>query len=220
LVAQAVSFEGELYQLQGAFVWFEFGWWNWDLTEWTPSGYWTGMYYVYTFGSCFAAGTPVMTPDGAKPIERFSRGDLILSTPPNDPEAVPVASRVVDVIRRRGQLVGITVGGHVVEATSEHPFYVKGKAWTPAASLAVGDLLRSHDGIWVPVESIVQGREHQVYNLRVDRDASYFVGADDWGFSLLVYGACKKLNGDPNPLFRGSICVSAPVTPRSPGRHG
>src|SRR5262249_37572320 len=29
--------------------------------------------------SCFTAGTPLLTPDGSKPIEQFREGDLILS---------------------------------------------------------------------------------------------------------------------------------------------
>ena len=39
------------------------------------------------------------------------------------------------------------------ETTREHPFYVKGKGWTPAHEIRVGDLLRTVDG-WVPIKSI------------------------------------------------------------------
>jgi hypothetical protein len=35
---------------------------------------------------CFAAGTPLMTPTGSKPIEQFKPGDLVLSAPEDDPD--------------------------------------------------------------------------------------------------------------------------------------
>lgn len=38
---------------------------------------------------CFAAGTPLRTPEGSKPIEEFAVGDLILTAPDDDPEAEP-----------------------------------------------------------------------------------------------------------------------------------
>ena len=36
--------------------------------------------------ACFAAGTPLLTPDGAKPIEEFKVGDLVLSAPEENPD--------------------------------------------------------------------------------------------------------------------------------------
>jgi hypothetical protein len=77
-------------------------------------------------------------------------------------------------------------------ATGEHPFYVKGKGWTPAASVAVGDLFRSGDDRRVRVESIVDAGESPVYNVRVEEHNTYFVGRPGWDFSLWVYGACNK----------------------------
>jgi hypothetical protein len=136
--------------------------------------------------------TPLLTPDGSKPIEQFKTGDWILSSPEDDPEAPPVARRVQEVIRTHGRLVDIAVGGQVVRATREHPFYVKGKGWTPAASVAVGGLLRSDDDRWVRVESMMDGGKSPVYNVRVEEHNTYFVGRRDWDFSLWVYGACNK----------------------------
>ena len=37
--------------------------------------------------ACFAAGTPLLTADGAKPIEQFKVGDMVLSAPEDDPNA-------------------------------------------------------------------------------------------------------------------------------------
>ena len=41
--------------------------------------------------TCFAAGTPLLTPDGSKYIQDFQVGDLILSRNKNPPEAPVVA---------------------------------------------------------------------------------------------------------------------------------
>jgi len=42
--------------------------------------------------------------------------------------------------------------GKKIEATAEHPFYVKGKGWNPAGSLKVGEVLVLHNGTTVVVE--------------------------------------------------------------------
>jgi len=185
----------EGYELQGVLVWFEWGSWDWSSQFQTY--YWhcraaTDWYYLVRVGSCFAPGTPLLTPEGSKPIERFRAGDWILSSPENEPESPVVARRVKEVIRSSARLVDVAVSGQVVHASREHPFYVKGKGWTPAASLARGDLLRSHDDRWLPVESIVNVGRSAVYNVRVEEHATYFVGRRDWGFSPWVYGACNR----------------------------
>lgn len=139
--------------------------------------------------------------DGSKPIEQFRTGDLILSSV-DDPEAAPATRRVQELIRSRGQLVDITVNGRMVQATREHPFYVKDKGWTPAASLAAGDLLRSHDKRWLALESIVDAGNSAVYNVRVQENATYFVGDRDWGFSLWVNDGCAKRDAPQERLAK------------------
>ena len=144
---------------------------------------------------CFAAGTPIMTPDGAKPIEQLRAGDVVLSSPEGDANGPVAARRVEEVFHRDSPLYDIQVGGRLIRTTPEHPFYVEGKGWTPAKSLVAGDLLRSHDGRWLPVESArISGEVAPVYNLRVADDHTYFVGsAEEWGFSVWVHNSC-----DPN----------------------
>ena len=81
---QTYPYEGYNYPLVGARVWFEFGFWEWsDLRRrvvWVAYG-WTSWYYIDYVPTCFAAGTPLLTPDGSKAIERFKAGDWILSSP-------------------------------------------------------------------------------------------------------------------------------------------
>lgn len=222
-LAQTYPYEGHNYSLVGAWVWFEFGNWVWsDLQEdyvWVGNQVSTSWYYFDFVPLCLAAGTPLLTPDGSKAIERFKAGDSILSSPENDPGAAVVASRVKEVIRSRAKLVEIVVGGHMVHASREHPFYVKDKSWTAAASLDVGDLLRSHDGRWLPVESIADGGERPVYNLRVETNSTYFVGGSDWGFSLWVYGDCSKGNTPPEAFVHSKPLPWHSLNDRSHSRR-
>jgi hypothetical protein len=49
-------------------------------------------------------------------------------------------------------------------------------------------LLASHNGKWHQVQSVVAtGRVEKVYNLRVSNWHTYFVGCDQWGFSLWAH---------------------------------
>lgn len=131
-------------QLDGAYVWFEYG--TWSNNVWNRDGYLCDPCWVTCpGGSCFAAGTPLLTPENSKPIEQFKTGDWILAAPQNDSNAPPVARRVKEVLSRPAKLVVVKVGDRAIRTTREHPFYVNGKGWVPAASLRAGDLLRSHN---------------------------------------------------------------------------
>ncbi|HEV3256345.1 MAG TPA: polymorphic toxin-type HINT domain-containing protein, partial [Gemmataceae bacterium] len=143
--------------------------------------------------ACFAAGTPLLTPEGDKPIEQFRPGDLILSAPEEDPEAPPQARQVEEVFTNYAALLNLHVGAKVIRTTSAHPFYIKDKGWVKAQELQKGDLLHSHDGQWVPVQAVTDsGEQTPVYNLRVADYHTYFVGEDDWGFSVWAHNACAE----------------------------
>jgi hypothetical protein len=140
---------------------------------------------------CFAAGTPLLTPEGDKPIEQIKPGDWVLSAPECDPEAPPEPRLVEEVFTNVSPLLNLRVGRRTIRTTPLHPFYVRGKGWTAAQELESGDLLRSHDGRWVAVESVAEGdRESAVYNLRISEHHTYFVGAREWGFSVWAHNAC------------------------------
>jgi RHS repeat-associated protein len=152
------------------------------------------------FKVCFAAGTPLLTPDGHKAIEEFQPGDLVLSADENDPSG-PVEPKVVEeVFRRFGRLLNLHVGGRLIRTTGEHPFFVYDRGWTPAAELRIGELLCSHDGKWVAVEGLGDsGQEEVVYNLRVQDYHTYFVGSEEWGFSVWAHNAYHP---ESNPATR------------------
>jgi hypothetical protein len=68
---------------------------------------------------------------------------------------------------------------------------VRGRGWTAARELRVGDALRSHDGRWQAVEGVRDtGREEVVYNGRVAEYHTYFVGDEGWGFSVWAHNSC------------------------------
>jgi len=81
---------------------------------------------------------------------------------------------------RQYQMVKLTLAsGESIEATAEHPFYLKGKGWNPASSLKVGQALQLHNGTTVVINEIdTSSRVEKVYNLTVANTHNYFVGVD------------------------------------------
>ncbi|VTR97042.1 polymorphic toxin-type HINT domain-containing protein [Tuwongella immobilis] len=78
--------------------------------------------------------------------------------------------------------------GQLIETTAEHPFWVVGRGWTPVWELSIGDCLTTITGETVSVEGIHEtNRRETVYNLRVSDFHTYFVGCDEWGFSVWAH---------------------------------
>ncbi len=149
------------------------------------------------FVPCFAAGTPLLTPHGAKPIEEFHPGDWIWSSPEDEPEAPPEPKQVEEIFTSRACLWHLKVGGRIIRTTEQHPFYVRGKGWMETRDLTAGDHLRSHDGQWMVVHEVRDsGEDAPVYNLRISDYHTYFVGSETWGFSVWAHNACSKTSGN------------------------
>jgi hypothetical protein len=147
-------------------------------------------HFIQAFRPCFAAGTPLLTPYGDKPIEEFKPGDWILSAPADDANGPVEAKQVEEVFQGDGRLLHLHVRGQVISTTSGHPFFVHGRNWIPAGELRPGDLLRSHDGQWSEVGEIYDtGEVVPVFNLRVAEYHTYFVGSREWGFSVWSHNA-------------------------------
>jgi hypothetical protein len=148
--------------------------------------------------TCFVAGTPLLTPDGEKPVEHFAVGDKILSRPETDPSA-PLTTRTIEaVFELCGQVVELHIGGRVIETTAEHPFYVAGKGWRRCFELESADQILGHDGsLTDAMQVVLTNRTATVYNVRVSDDHTYFVGSQVWGFSLWAHNAyeAKKVDG-------------------------
>ena len=162
--------------------------------------------------ACFAAGTPLLTPDGAKSIEEFRPGDLVLSRPETAADGPLAAKAVEAVFVRLGRVLHLHVGGEVLRTTGEHPFWVHGQGWVQAGRLGVGDLLVSHDGQIKLVEDVLDTGEYEtVYNLRVADFHTYFVGGTAWGFSLWAHNAIY----DFGALVVAELLAAAPHKART-----
>ena len=137
-------------------------------------------------GGCFAAGVPLLTPDGGKPIESFRENDRLLSRDESDPDGPPVVGTVEKVFARVAAILEIRLEARVIGTTAEHPFWVEARrACNAGRQVWLGDRLLSHDGRWVAVEALEHtGRVETVYNLRVSGSHTYFVGGLAWGFAV------------------------------------
>ena len=140
------------------------------------------------FAICFAEGTPVLTPDGEKPIEELAAGDYVLARDEFNVEG-PVQPKLVEK-RMHGlaSIVAVHVGGRVIRTTEAHPFFVYGKGWIPASELQQNDRLSTNHGDWTRVDRVETTEEAvPVYNLRVSDHRTYFVGSKNWGFGVWVH---------------------------------
>jgi Pretoxin HINT domain len=124
--------------------------------------------------SCFAAGTPVHTLAGLRPIESVQIGDQVLTQDPRTAELSyqPVLAAVQN---KPDKIVEINLGGEVIRATAIHRFWKAGQGWVPARDLKSGDSLRALGGI-AEVKAVRRGQVQPVFNLKVMRAQSFFVG--------------------------------------------
>ena len=140
---------------------------------------------------CFAAGTPLLTSDGEKPIEQVRVGDLVLARSEHEPQGPVDAKPVLEVFSGVAPILELRVRDRLIRTTAKHPFYVAGKGWVSACRLQPYDVLHSHDNQEVAVKSVSDAHEVvPVYNIRVADYCTYFVGQRDWGFSVWVHNAC------------------------------
>jgi len=138
--------------------------------------------------ACFAAGTPLRTPDGSQLIEQIRIGDKVLSRDEYDPTGALGYQTVEAVFVRQGFIWHMTVNGQLIRTTGEHPSNEFSHGWTPVSELHVGDQLVTETGEIVTVEGLVEtGEWTTLYNVRVSEWHTYFVGCDKWGFSVWAH---------------------------------
>jgi hypothetical protein len=127
-----------------------------------------------TYISCFAAGTPVVTEFGPKPIESIVRGDRVLSQDIDTGELAfkPVFQTTFN--RSPGSAI-VKFGDDQLTCTLGHPFWVNGKGWRMARELEPGDRFHSVSGS-LDVTGVDTGEKADVYNLVVGDFHTYFVG--------------------------------------------
>ncbi|HEX4611864.1 MAG TPA: polymorphic toxin-type HINT domain-containing protein [Urbifossiella sp.] len=139
---------------------------------------------------CFAAGTPVLTEHGAKPIEQIEIGDRVWARDESNPGRAAELKLVEDVFVRESLLWLIRVGGVTIRTTAEHPFWVVGRGWLTAHELMAGDRFVGLDGKEVVVaETQDTGEYITVHNFQVADYHTYFIGSDEWAFSVWAHNA-------------------------------
>lgn len=150
-----------------------------DAAEILVSGLNLTMDIVTLFSSCFDGDTPVATETGFRRIDEIRAGDRVWSY--NVETGERALKEVKEVfVRENDELLHIETSRGVVDATTNHPFYVVGKGWVAAGDLAVGDSIQAISGDAGVVTGLRLEKLDQpipVYNLEVEDFHSYFVGS-------------------------------------------
>jgi len=140
--------------------------------------------------SSFASGTEVLTSEGEKPIEEVAVDDRVWAfNEKTGQEGLYTVNRLFSRIAPKQIL--ISVGNEVIEATTDHEFYVYNKGWVKANELIPGDQIVQHGNSKIMVNSL-QPQKHnaKVYNLEVDSAHTFYVSRA----KVLVHNAtCKEL---------------------------
>jgi len=143
------------------------------------------------FNVCFAAETPMRTATGSVRADDVRQGMYLLSRDEYNPEGTVEVKLVEEIFVREGLICLLKAMGQTVRSTNEHPFFVKGKGWTPLNQIHAGDSIWTEASGWVTVDAVEEtGQWETVYNFRIAQHHTYFVGGDDWGFSLWAHNAC------------------------------
>jgi hypothetical protein len=126
---------------------------------------------------CFAAGTPVRTLDGLRPIESIRTGDQVLT---QDAKSGKLEFRpVVTAFRYQpSQTLRIQCDSDAIVATGIHRFWKVGRGWVMARELKSGDEIRTLGGK-TRVVSVAADKVQPVYNLEMHGGVDYFVGRND-----------------------------------------
>jgi len=139
-------------------------------------------------------------PEGSKPIEAVVEGDIVWTRDENDPEGPAVARRVRQTFVGVSDVLTVVVEGRLIGTTAERPFRVEDRGWVEAAFLRVGDILIGRTGHRLPVSGIVKsGRVATVCNFEVEDYHSYFVGCDEWGWSVWTHNYDVSEGAPPMP---------------------
>jgi Pretoxin HINT domain len=127
------------------------------------------------YASCFAAGTPVWTLTGPRPIESLQVGDLVLSQ--DTATGALGYEPIVDVHHNPPDTtLKIRVELETVVSTTLHRFWRPGRGWAMARDLKAGDIIRTLAGR-TEVLAIEPGPDQPVFNLDVARTCTFFVGS-------------------------------------------
>jgi RHS repeat-associated protein len=161
---------------------------------------------------CFVAGTLVPTENGEIEIQNLKIGDRVWSYSLETGQWELRSVEATPVRNYNGDIERISVGGTVVVATANHPFWIidgndlsdrppasgvpeNERATTPfgrwveARSLRAGDVTWLLDGETAPISAVSGTNAHvRVYNLTVEGNHTYSVS----GLGVLVHNGCGQ----------------------------
>ncbi|WP_284294250.1 polymorphic toxin-type HINT domain-containing protein [Luteimicrobium album] len=133
------------------------------------------------FGTCFTAGTLVATPDGDRAIETLQAGDTVYCY--DQTTGTQTVETIEETFERTTTtLIHLTIDGHMITTTPEHPFMVTGLGWIQAADLRVGDRLITAADPDVTVDTVgaeTADESVAVYNLHVHAHHTYYILAGE-----------------------------------------
>ncbi len=123
---------------------------------------------------CFAAGTPIWTRTGLRPIESLEIGDFVLaqSVETGELSYKPVLGVTV---RQPNPCRKLSIGEDDLVAVTGHPFWVAGTGWKMVKELEDGATLHTVNGP-VTLQAIDDAEPVETYNLIVADFNTYFVG--------------------------------------------
>ena len=151
-------------------------------------------------GTCFIAGTPVLSENGLVAIESIQIGDLVWA---EDPETGKKSLEPVKQIfvKQTDVLVHLLIDDEEIVTTPTHPFYVPNIGWVRAQDLKPGCELLLYSGEKVQLQDKHTEELEEpctVYNFEVDDYHTYFVGQQ----SILVHNHCQAWNRERRRYWR------------------
>jgi hypothetical protein len=132
-------------------------------------------------GTCVAAGTPVDTPAGPRPIEEIAVGDAVLSIEPDTGELRPTQVTAIRSAERECVRLLLS-GGRSLVCTGDHPLYdPEARRFAPATDWIDG--LRRHLAVRVQggLQTVeLEGHDryvgvHRVFDLTVETPLHNFI---------------------------------------------
>ena len=130
-----------------------------------------------TITTCFAAGTPIRTLDGPRPIESIRVGDQVVS---QDPATGGLAFQPVVFVHHNppGKTLRVSLSnGDSVVCSVYHRFWKANLGWAMARELQPGDVLRMLGGR-IRVASVELDTTQPLYNLDVAGARTFFAGTN------------------------------------------
>ncbi len=132
-------------------------------------------YHAPYIRDCFAAGTPVHTDSGPRPIEAIQIGDPVLS---QDAATGALSFQPVVYVHRNPPDKTLRIrfsDGDSVVCGVYHRFWRRNLGWAQAREIKPGDVLRAFGGT-VRVDAVETDSVQALYNVDVATSRTFFVG--------------------------------------------